>query len=178
MNRNLNRHRSAGFVNQLLAYALVAICATGSLGLGKVWLSHQISVAANANKVLQSQLAEMQRRLDEIGVEIAAEEDPAVLTRRNETWRLGLAAPADAQVRRVTIDPVRRLAALHNRALFGERPMISFLGVSRTEDLSGRHPAGASASPGVGDGRGARPVPPLSLGARAAPPGIRLAFAR
>jgi hypothetical protein len=176
MNRSLNRHGSPAFVNQLLVYVLVAICGTGSLGLGTVWLRHQISLAANANKVLQSRLAEIQRRLDELGVEVAAEQDPAVLTQRNAAWHLGLTAPADAQVRRVTVDPVLRLAALHNRALFGERPMISFLGASRTEDLSGRRPAGVGRA--AGDGRGPRLGPPLGLGASAAPPGIRLASAR
>jgi hypothetical protein len=148
----MRRNGSSAFVNQLLVYALVAICGTGTLGLGTVWLRHQISIAANANRVLQSQLAEVQRRLDELGVEVAAEQDPAVLTRRNEAWHLGLSTPADAQVRRVTVDPVLRLAALHNRALFGERPTISFLG----------------AGPGLN----------LGLGARAAPAGLRLAFAR
>jgi hypothetical protein len=129
---------------------------------------------------MQAQLAEVQRRLDEVGVEVAAEQDPAVLTRRNEVWHLGLSTPDDAQVRRVMVDPVLRLAAMHNRALFGERPLISFLGASRTEDLSSRRPAGRGPGPGTGDvrGRGARPGAPVGVGARAAPPGISLAFAR
>jgi hypothetical protein len=143
----MRRHDSSAFVNQVLVYALVAICAAGSLGLGTVWLRHQISLAANANKALQAKIAEVQRHIEEMSVEVAAEQDPAVLSRRNQEWHLGLAAPPDAQVMRIAVDPVLRLAALHNRSLFGERPMISFLGSTQTEAVSGRRPATASVAP-------------------------------
>jgi hypothetical protein len=118
---------SRGFVNQFMVYALVAICTTSSLGLGIVWIRHQISLAANANKVLVSSIDELQRQIEETDAAIAAEQDPAVLGRRNTEWQLGLVAPAETQVRRVSEDPVTRLAAMHNRTLFGEGPeAVSF----------------------------------------------------
>jgi Tfp pilus assembly protein PilN len=107
------------FVNQFLVYALVAICGSTSIGLGTVWMRHQISLSANANKVLESQIAGLERRIEEADSAIASEQDPAVLNRRNAEWQLGLVAPAETQVRRVPDDVVMRLAAKHNRTLFG-----------------------------------------------------------
>lgn len=118
---------SRAFVNQFMVYALVAICTSASLGLGIVWIRHQISVAANANKALVTSIDELQRRIEETDAAIAAEQDPAVLNRRNTEWQLGLVPPDETQVRRVSEDPVTRLAAQHNRTLFGEGPeAVSF----------------------------------------------------
>ncbi len=118
---------SGAFVNQFVIYALVAIFGSGSIGLGTVWMRHQISIAANANKVLESSIADLERRIEETDAVIAAEQDPEVLNRRNADWRLGLVAPGETQVRRVSDDAVMRLAAKHNRALFGEVPAtVSF----------------------------------------------------
>jgi hypothetical protein len=118
---------SQGFVNQFVVYALVAICTASTFGLGIVWIRHQISVAANANKVLVSSIDELQRQIEETDAAIAAEQDPAVLNRRNTEWQLGLVPPGETQVRRVSEDPVTRLAAMHNRTLFGEGPeAVSF----------------------------------------------------
>jgi hypothetical protein len=110
------------FVNQFVAFALVAICESASIGLGAVWMRHQISVTANENKVLEASIAVLERRIEETDAAIAAEQDPAVLNRRNSEWRLGLSAPGETQVRRVADDGVARLEAKHNRTLFGEVP--------------------------------------------------------
>jgi hypothetical protein len=113
---------SYAFINQFMVYALVAICGSTSIGLGTVWMRHQISVEANSNKILEASIAELDRRIEETDAAISAEQDPAVLNRRNTEWRLGLVAPAETQVRRVTEDPVSRLAGIQNRKLFGEGP--------------------------------------------------------
>ena len=113
---------SQAFVNQFMVYMLVAICSTASIGLGTVWMRHQISVVANDNKVIEASIADVERRIEETDAAIAAEQDPAVLNRRNTEWHLGLSAPGETQVRRVQEDPVIRLAALHNSKLFGEGP--------------------------------------------------------
>jgi hypothetical protein len=34
-------------VNQFMVYALVAICGSASIGLGTVWMRHQISIGGN-----------------------------------------------------------------------------------------------------------------------------------
>ena len=113
---------AGAFVSQFLVYALVAISASGTIGLGTVWMRHQISVAANANKALEASIADLERRIEETDAAIAVEQDPAVLLRRNTDWGLGLAPPAEPQVRRVSEDPVARLAGIRNRTLFGEGP--------------------------------------------------------
>jgi len=121
---------SKGFVNQFMVYALVAISASASVGLGTVWMRHQISVAANSNKVLEASIADVERRVEETDAAIAAEQDPAVLNRRNAEWHLGLVPPGETQVRRVSEDPVMRLATIHNRKLFGEGPATISLQVA------------------------------------------------
>jgi hypothetical protein len=113
---------SLAFVNQFMVYTLVAICGSASIGLGTVWMRHQISVTANANKVLEASIADLERRIEETDAAVAAEQDPAVLNRRNLDWNLGLVAPGETQVHRVTDDPVARLASIQNRKLFSEGP--------------------------------------------------------
>jgi hypothetical protein len=121
---------SRAFVNQYMVFALVAICSTATVGLGTVWMRHQISLAANANKVLESQIAELDRRIEETDASVAAEQDPSVLNRRNAEWHLGLVAPGETQVHRITDDPVLRLASEHNRKLFGDGPATISLQVA------------------------------------------------
>jgi hypothetical protein len=128
--RTGKKEGSFAFVNQFMVYALVAICGSASIGLGTVWMRHQISVAANANKVLEASIADLERRIEETDASIAAEQDPTVLNHRNADWHLGLVAPGETQVRRVTEDPVMRLAAIHNRKLFGEGPATISLQVA------------------------------------------------
>jgi len=121
--RASTRMDSRAFVNQFMVYMLVAICGSTSIGLGMVWIRHQISVTANANKVLVASIDDLQRRIEETDAAIA----PAVLNRRNTDWQIGLVPPAETQIRHVSEDPVTRLAAMHNRTLFGEEPAtVSF----------------------------------------------------
>jgi hypothetical protein len=108
------------FVNQLLVYTLVMICFSGSIGLGTVWMRHQISLTANATKVLDARIAEFDRRLNETKTILEAEQDPSVLKQRNAEWHLGLVQPNPEQIVRLTGDPVMRLAAKHNRGLFND----------------------------------------------------------
>jgi hypothetical protein len=125
--RSTDKMDSRAFVNQFMVYTLVAICGSASIGLGMVWIRHQISVAANVNKALVSSIDDLQRRIEETDAAIAAEQDPAVLNRRNSEWQLGLVPPDETQIRNVSEDPVTRLAAMHNRTLFGEVPAtVSF----------------------------------------------------
>ena len=108
------------FVNQLLVYTLVMICFSGSIGLGTVWMRHQISLTANATKVLDARIADCDRRLGETKAVLEAEQDPVLLKQRNAEWHLGLVPPTRDQVVRLPGDPVMRLAAKHNRGLFND----------------------------------------------------------
>ena len=108
------------FVNQLLVYTLVMICFSGSIGLGTVWMRHQISLTANATKVLDARIAELDRQLNETKTVLEAEQDPVVLKQRNTEWHLGLVQPTADQIVRLPDDPVMRLAEKHNRGLFND----------------------------------------------------------
>lgn len=110
------------FVNQLLVYTLVMFCFSGSIGLGTVWMRHQISLTANATKVWENKLVEIERRLNESHAAIERAQDPAILKLLNETWHLGLVPPEPQQTAYITEDPILRLAAKHNEGLFNDRP--------------------------------------------------------
>jgi len=109
-----------GLANQLLIYTLILIGGGGSLGLSAVWMRHQISLTANATKVLEARIADVERRVSETTTAIETESDPNVLLQRNAEWHLGLVPPGQAQIVHIGEDPVRRLAAKRNRALLGE----------------------------------------------------------
>lgn len=123
----MKKSETHAFVNQLLVYTLVVIGFSGSIGLGTVWLRHQISVTANATKQLEARLGEVRRHIAEKTVEIESAESPAMLELRNKQWALGLQPPAPAQIQHIDVDPVRYLAAKRNRALFADEPAaVSF----------------------------------------------------
>jgi hypothetical protein len=106
------------FVNQFVIYTLLTICFSGSIGLGTVWMRHQISITANANKVLEARLAELKRHLAETNTAIEIQQSPAVLRQRNASMNLGLILP---EVQSVTESPTLRLVAKSSRALFDDR---------------------------------------------------------
>jgi hypothetical protein len=90
-------------------------------------MRHQNSATANANRKLEAKIADLQRHIDETTTAIEGEKGSDVLRRRNAEWHLGLAPATDAQVVRVSEDPVMRLAQRHNRDLFTDRaPAVSF----------------------------------------------------
>jgi len=123
----MKKSETHAFVNQLLVYTLVVIGFSGSIGLGTVWLRHQISLSANATKQLEARLNEVQRHIDEKNTEIAKAQSTAMLEYLNEKWQLGLQPPSPQQVQHIVGDPVRLLAAKRNRGLFPDEPAaVSF----------------------------------------------------
>jgi hypothetical protein len=109
--------KSAGthaFINQLLVYTLVMICFSGSVGLGTVWLRHQISVSANQTKFANAQIVELERRLAEVTARIASEQSISELQRKNVSLALGLVRPHEGQIVRISDSPEERLAARRN----------------------------------------------------------------
>jgi hypothetical protein len=115
------------FVNQFLVWLLVTLSVSGSIGVGTVWFRHQISATANANRLREARLADLQRRIDETTTLIAGEQITSVLQARNALWRLGLVPATDAQVVRVSEDPMLRLARRNNLELLSDRAaQVSF----------------------------------------------------
>ena len=114
----MKKNSSHAFVNQLLVYTLVMIAFSGSIGLGTVWLRHQISITANNNKQLEQRIIESERHLAELNTQITAEQSIEVLSRRNSEWKLGLVLPKEPQVVRVSESPERLMAARNNAEVF------------------------------------------------------------
>ena len=98
------------------------ICFSGSIGLGTVWLRHQISVTANNTKQLEQRIAETERHMAEMNTQITEEQSIDVLARRNTEWRLGLVLPKEPQVVRVSDSVEQRLAARNNAEIFAAEP--------------------------------------------------------
>lgn len=124
----MHKHDSHAFVNQLVVYTLVMICFTGSIGLGTVWMRHQISITANSAKVFDSKLNEIERQISQTRAAVERQQDPAMLKVLNDQWHLGLVQPDPQQIAYIDEDPVVRLAAKHNRNLFadGRATTVSF----------------------------------------------------
>jgi hypothetical protein len=106
------------FINQLLVYTLVMLVFTGSVGLGTVWLRHEISLVANRNRKLQVGIAEVQQRVDEYTAEIAAAQGADNLIRLNSQWRLGLVQPRPEQSEYVAGNIEQWLVAQRSQNLF------------------------------------------------------------
>ena len=123
----MKKSETHAFVNQLLVYTLVVIGFSGSIGLGTVWLRHQISLSANATKQLEARLNEVKRHILEKNAEIEKAQSPAMLEYLNEQMKLGLQPPSLQQVQHIAGDPVQLLAAKRNRGLFPDEPVaVSF----------------------------------------------------
>lgn len=111
----MNRTRNDAFVNQLLVYTLVMICFSGSVGLGTVWLRHQISLTANRSKMIEARIAEVERHWAEKKAAVETAQGPDMLKQRNAEWHLGLVPPKEPQVTRVSQDATQVLEAKNNR---------------------------------------------------------------
>ena len=110
---------------------LVTISFGGSVGLGTVWMRHQISVTANTNRALAAQVLEVERRIAETTTLVESEQSPQLLRDRNTQWHLGLVAigPTQEEVH-VAEDPVRRLVSRANRELFSDSMIAPKIRVS------------------------------------------------
>lgn len=104
------KNNSRAFVNQLLACLLVTIGVGGSIGLGTVWMRHQISVTANANRALAAEFSRVERLIDEKKTIIETEQAPDKLRALNAGMRLGLVPMSDVPVLHVAENTAERLA--------------------------------------------------------------------
>lgn len=114
---------ASAFINQVLAYSLAMLVFTGSIGLGTVWLRHEISVVANRNQSLQDRLALVQRHIDDATARIAAAQSTENLLRLDARWHLGLVRPQPDQTKFVPGDVGLWFAARRNRDAFTVDPL-------------------------------------------------------
>lgn len=120
------KNNAQAFVNQFVILALVTIFCGGSVGLGMVWMRHQISTVANRNRVLAADFERVQKLVREKATEVETEQRPEILRQRNAEMRLGLVPLNDVPVVHVPDDVVRRLAERAQRVSAGElNPVIT-----------------------------------------------------
>lgn len=115
------KKNSQAFVNQLIVCLLVTMTFGGSLGLGIVWVRHQISVTAKANRALLAAISEVNRRSDDIEAQIRSEQRPELLRQLNLEFRLGLAPMNEVEVVRVTENVTQRMVERATRWSFPEQ---------------------------------------------------------
>jgi len=101
---------SNALVNKVVLLSLLLLMFAGTLGLGAVWVRQEIFATANRIRVLEGETADVVRKLDEVGAQIATAESVATLLQQNDTLRLGLATAKEIQVVRVERDPVLELS--------------------------------------------------------------------
>lgn len=114
------KKNSQAFVNQLLVCLLVTMTFGGSLGLGTVWVRHQISVTAKANRALLAEISEVNRRSDDIEAHIRSEQRPELLRQLNLEFRLALVPMNEVPVVQITENVTRRMVERANRWSYPE----------------------------------------------------------
>jgi hypothetical protein len=115
------KKNSQAFVNQLLVCLLVTMTFGGSLGLGTVWVRHQISVTAKMNRSLLAEITEVNRKSDDIEALIRSEQRPELMRQLNLEFRLGL-APKNEVLTVIVPDNVnQRMVERANRWLSSDR---------------------------------------------------------
>ena len=112
------KNNSQAFVNQLLVCLLVTMTFGGSLGLGMVWMRHQISLTAKANRVFLAEIDEVNRRSDDIEALVRSEQRPELLRQLNLEFRLGLVPMNEIRVQHVTENVTQRLVEQATRWSF------------------------------------------------------------
>ncbi|MBE2213887.1 MAG: hypothetical protein IAE82_08455 [Opitutaceae bacterium] len=113
--------RSAG-TGALAVMTLMMVGYIGAIAFTTVWLRHRISVAANASRALEVQMAEVQRKIDGVNADIARAESPAQLLAQNNALGLGLVRPGEQQIVRTADDVERRLATKRFNQLLSRNP--------------------------------------------------------
>lgn len=112
------RKNSQAFVNHLLVCLLVTMTFGGSVGLGIVWMRHQVSVTAKANAALLAEIREVNRRSDDIEAEIRTQQRPELMRVRNIEWQLGLVPTNEVPVHLVTENISQRMVERARRWSF------------------------------------------------------------
>jgi hypothetical protein len=115
------KKNSQAFVNQLLVCLLVTMTFGGSLGLGTVWVRHQISVTAKMNRSLLAEITEVNRRSDDIEAQIRSEQRPELMRQLNLEFRLGLAPMNEVPTVHITENVNQRMVERANRWSFPEQ---------------------------------------------------------
>lgn len=139
-----------GFTHPLLIGLLATIGFGGSVGVGTVWMRHQVSVLADTNRDLEQQYREVERRLDDVRAQVESELSPDVLRARNQSMHLGLVELTEVPIDTVPFDPIPRLVAKANRRVLEREAVTNGMAIQFNLPGSSLAPTATSAP---------RPVP-------------------
>ncbi|MBL4576556.1 MAG: hypothetical protein JKY51_10770 [Opitutaceae bacterium] len=114
----MKHQKPNSLLNRLLAITLLLLVFAGAIGFSTVWLRHQISVAANNNKMIEFRLADLQRKVSEVNAQVAVAVGMQSLLTQNANLDLGLMLPSENQGVRIYEDVEVRLARKRNQLLF------------------------------------------------------------
>ncbi len=135
-----------GFTHPLLIGLLATIGFGGSVGLGTVWMRHQVSVLADTNRDLEQQYREVERRLDDVRAQVESELSPDVLRARNQSMHLGLVELTEVPIDTVPFDPIPRLVAKANRRVLEREAVTNGMAIQFNLPSSSLVPTAASPS--------------------------------
>jgi len=117
--------QNRAFVNPFVMGTMLVVCGSGAIGLGSVWMRHQISVAANENKVIENHNVEVGRLNQQVTAWVAEEQDITALLKKNNEWHLGLVPPQEGQVQIIAQNSVARLTAKRDQGILTDRGINS-----------------------------------------------------
>lgn len=125
------------FVNQVLLGLLVTIGFGGSVGLGTVWMRHQVSVVADNNAALEQEYERVRRQLADTDALVEAAMSSDILRAKNQSMELGLVEMSQARITNVPRGSADRLVARSARRAREREAAASGVGIQLPLDQSG-----------------------------------------
>jgi hypothetical protein len=120
------KQNSRAFINHLVGGAILTIGVGGGVGLGVVWMRHQISTTANQIRKIDAERAETERLISEKTAAIASAQRPDLLRAANDRFRLGLVPMSDVPLFNESSDAaIRGLVLRSTQDLMEAPPMVS-----------------------------------------------------
>jgi hypothetical protein len=118
---------SRAFVNPVVFCLILSIGGVGGVGLGVVWLRHQISTTANNIRNLEAQKAAIERLITAKSAVVASEQRPDLLRQANEAFNLGLVPMSDVTIFNESSErAIRGLVERSTRDLLEQPPVVAF----------------------------------------------------
>lgn len=92
------KKNTQAFADPFVALIIFSVSLMGSVGIGVVWMRHQISSAAIRSQQFVAQYHELERQIMEKDAEVASAQRHDQLRKLNETHKLGMVTMSDVPV--------------------------------------------------------------------------------
>ena len=110
------KNNSRAFVNQVMLLVIVTFCTGGAVGLGTVWIRHQVSRTAEHNRFLEASIQRIKRQIVETTVLVETAQSLTELRLRNSEFKLGLEGILETQVVHDNLNAGDRLLNMRARS--------------------------------------------------------------